>query len=359
MATFLGEMSYYSQGKSLMCACSKNLYIALSENQDNQVHILNTFTKDKKKFSLSSLKFRKEDKWGNYVKGIFYNLMEMGVQLKTYDITIDGPALKNGNSNLAAIISVGICFALRKLLGFTLTDNEMGLLCYRSCTQYCGEIPKYGVIMAAISAKEGSFLLFDMNNLTFTYLDNPFDNNICSFLVVDCHFPQTAMREELAHRHAEAREAFTKLKSAAPRGSIKDFPLEDLTERVIPLDEDTRRICKVVIEDGLAAQSMQRLFPAHDYVQMGKTFSRISVLYRDDLGFSCPELDWFVRRAQEIPGCYGATGVLCGDNSQVGVLIEKGAIEQLNSKLEDYERIFGFKGTVMEISPKGPCRSME
>ena len=136
VTTLLGEFAYYSHGNAILCTNERSLFVALSESSDNQVHVFNTLTKDKKKFSLSSLKFRKEDKWGNYIKGVFFMLAEKGFELKTFDITIDGPALKNGNSNIAALISIGVCCALKEALGLSIEEKEMALLCHQYWLQH-------------------------------------------------------------------------------------------------------------------------------------------------------------------------------------------------------------------------------
>ncbi len=355
VTTILGEFSYYSHGKALYCTNDRHLYIALSESDDNQVHVYNSYTKDKKKFSLGSLKFRKEDKWGNYIKGVFFQLNEMGVALKPYNITIDGPVLKDGNANLAAVMSVGICFALNEDLKLTMDIKEMALLCHKSCIQYCGELYKFGVINAILNARKGKFMFFDMSSLALSYLDNPFDKGICCFLNVDCRIPQVAMREEIIHRHVDVREAFTRLKAASPRLSFKDFPISELSDRIIPLDEEARKLCTVVLEEGSATHLMARLFPAHDYVMIGKTLGRIGVMIRDDMDLTCPEVDWLIKRSSEIPGCHGAFTVLNGDNTFVGMVIQMEAIDKFKAKLDDYERIFGFKVLFSCISPQGPC----
>lgn len=361
VTTILGEFAYYSQGKALMCTNDRYLYVVLSETSDPQVRIFNTYTKDKKRFSLSSLKYRKEDKWGNYVKGIFYQLNEMGVGLKTFNITLDGPVLKDGSSNLAAIVSVGICFALKEALGLSLDTKEMGVICHRNCIQYCGETYRYSTIMATLNAKKGKYFLFDLNTLSFSYLDDPFDKGTYSMLAIDCKINQNAMRDEFSHRHKEAMEAFAKLRELTSRISFKDFPISDLSDRIIPLDEASRRICSDILEENSATQVMQRLFISHDYVQIGKVLSRMALIARDDMELTCPEIDWLVKRSAEIPECTGSFSILDGDNAQVALVLEDSpeAMAKLQAKLDDYERIFGFKAIVSAVAPKGQCCLVE
>ncbi|MBR2282726.1 MAG: hypothetical protein IJ863_08910 [Spirochaetales bacterium] len=361
VTTILGEFAYYSQGKALMCTNARCLYVALSESTDSQVHIYNTFTKDKKRFALSSLKYRKEDKWGNYVKGIFHQLNEMGVGLKTFNITLDGPVLRDGSANLAALVSVGICFALKEALGLSLDAKEMGVICHRNCIQYCGELYRYSTIMAVLNARAGKYFLFDLNTLSFSYLDDPFDNGLYSMVAIDCKINQNAMREEFSLRHREALAAFSRLRELTSRISIKDFPISDLSNRVVPLDEASRRLCSDILEKNGATQAMQRLFMSRDYMQIGKVLSRMALIARDDMELTCPEIDWLVKRSSEIPECLGSFSVLDGDNSQVAIVIENSAeaMGKLQAKLDDYERIFGFKAMMSSVVPKGPCSLAE
>ncbi len=344
-----------------MCTNDRSLYVTLSDSSDSQVHVFNTYTKDKKKFSLSSLKYRKEDKWGNYVKGIFYQLNEMGVGLKTFNITLDGPVLKDGQSNLAAIVSVGICFALKKALNLSLDINEMGLICHRNCINYCNELYRYSTIMAALNAKKGKYFVFDLNTLSYSYLDDPFDKGQYSMLAIDCKINQNAMRDEFSLRHKEAQEAFTKLRELTSRISFKDYPISDLSERIVPLDESSRRLCSDILEENSTTQIMQKLFAARDFIQIGKVLSRMALIARDDMELTCPEIDWLVKRSAEIPECVGSFSILDGDNSQVALVMEKSqtAMAKLQAKLDDYERIFGFKAIVSAVVPKGQCCLIE
>ncbi|MBO4716322.1 MAG: hypothetical protein J5599_00315 [Spirochaetales bacterium] len=65
VTTVFGEFSYYCHGSVLCCANNRELRITATRSPDNLIHVHNTLTNDRKRFSMSSMKFRKEDKWGN------------------------------------------------------------------------------------------------------------------------------------------------------------------------------------------------------------------------------------------------------------------------------------------------------
>lgn len=352
ITTIFGEFAYYCQGKVLCCANALFLNVSVSKGVDNQVHIFNSYTNDRKRFVSASLKFRKEDKWANYVKGVFQELSEMGTPMGGYDISLSGEALALDGAILSAAISVGVCVAMNELNGLKLNEDAIAMLCYKCCTRYCNELTKYSTIITMLKARSDGYILFDMNTLSLQYVDDPFTDK-CKVLIVNCNVPPTALREELSHRHANVRDAFATLKAKTQLTSVKDFPISELTQRIVQIDEQSRRICRAVLEDSQLASSMERLAKGRDHAQIGKCMSREGVLLRDDLEISCPELDWLAKRASEVPLCYGAGIVFNGYGPYLALIIDESSIKKYREKLEDYDRIFGFKATLTVFNPCG------
>ena len=352
VTTVLGEFAHYGQGRVLCCTNNQYLLLTLTDSPDNQFHIHNNFTGDRKRFSISSLKYRKEDKWANYVKGIILQLIDNGIQVKPFNLELRGPGLKSDGATIAAAVSIGVCKILQRKIGFELSDKDLIIMCYHNCTNYCNELTKYSTIVAMLHAKEGKYILFDLNTMTYIMLDDPFETGDCTFLMVDCKIPPAAMREEITYRHTQIKDAFNQLKSKYHH-SLKDFPLNDLADRVIPIDEESRRMCYAVMEDKQVAATMAHTFPSHDYVQIGRGLNKVGKLIRDDLEISCPEIDWLIKRATEVPGCHGATVVFNGDNTYVALVIDNHSIPHYESRLDEYERIFGFKASTFPLKPCG------
>ena len=353
VSTVMGEFSQHCQGNVLCFANSQSLTVRLSDSPDTQVHVCNSFTGDRKKFSLSNIKFRKEDKWCNSVKGVYYNLMEEGIKPGAFEVVLEGEVLKSDGPLLSAAISMGLSLALRQAMNLKISDDQLALLCFKVCTMFCSENTKYSTIKTMMDAEEGKFLLFDLGTMSYTEIEDPFPESKQRMLMVDCRIPPEAMRDEIRHRHEQASAAFRLLRDRAPHFPIRDFPISELRDRMIPVDEETRRLCSAVLEDSMAAVGMQKAFERKDCIQIGRSLGRIGKMIRDDLELSCPEMDWMVKRASEVPLCYGAGVLFNGISAYVLLVMEESSVELYRAKLEDYEHIFGFKAEVSILAPGG------
>ena len=251
VTTILGEFAFHSQGKVLCCANDQELIVNLFESPDNQIHVFNSYTGDKKHFSPISLKYRKEDKWANYVKGILQQMAESEIKVSPFGLRLEGPILKNDGATLAAAVSIGVFMALKKLIGFEMSDRDIAFKCYRNCTGFCGELTKFSTILTMLAAEKGRYVLFDIDSLKYEMMDDPFDRARCSLLLVDCRIPPTAMREEINHKHIQVRDSFAKLRAIYNR-SLKEPPINDLKDRIrigvmeadIDSDVDARTIAE-------------------------------------------------------------------------------------------------------------------
>jgi galactokinase len=77
---------------------------------------------------------------------------------------------------------------------------------------------------------------------------------------------------------------------------------------------------------------------------------------RDLYEVSCPEIDWLVKRAQEIEGVLGSRMTGQGFGGCTYTIIADKSIDEYKKRLEDYERIFGFKPILYEVRPSSAAK---
>ncbi|MDR3167159.1 MAG: galactokinase, partial [Treponema sp.] len=77
---------------------------------------------------------------------------------------------------------------------------------------------------------------------------------------------------------------------------------------------------------------------------------------RDLYEVSCPEIDWLVKRAQEIDGVLGSRMTGQGFGGCTYTILNETAITEYQRRLEDYERIFGFHPLLYSVRPAAAAR---
>jgi len=340
----------YCQGYSLCATNDRSLSVAVSPRSDSFVRIFNSYSNDRKKFGLASIKYRKEDRWGNYVKGMVLGL-QRHIDVPGLNITLSGNLLCCDGRVLSAAIGVGVGMALYRLLGLEPDVSVIASCCCISCSKFCGELYNKHFILAMLHAKEGSFLLFDMQNGLFRHVADPFKGSGFSLVLANGNIQPLAMREELYSKHNQVGAAMENLSKFHADTSFKSFPVDDLLDRQLPVDEETRAICCYVFEGSSTALLLERLFAQKDFIQIGKALSKLGKGLRDKIELTCPELDWLSKRSIETLGCCGSSIVYNGAGGYVAMVMEDASFDVYVSKLDEYERIFGFKASAFRYAP--------
>ena len=94
-----------------------------------------------------------------------------------------------------------------------------------------------------------------------------------------------------------------------------------------------------------AADAMMR----KDIAALTKIIFHSHESLRDLYEVSCPEVDWLVKRSQELEGVAGSRMKGHGFGGCTYAIIRTDMVEEYKKRLEDYERIFGFRQAVYEV----------
>ena len=96
----MGEHTEYFEGLVLSVAVNRYLSVSLSERPDNSIRCFSGNFNERKKSSLSGLKYKREDRWANDVKGAISVMMQLGCPVRGLDITISSTIPEAGRSRL-------------------------------------------------------------------------------------------------------------------------------------------------------------------------------------------------------------------------------------------------------------------
>ncbi|MCH3907991.1 MAG: galactokinase [Sphaerochaeta sp.] len=344
ICTLFGSFSDLCGGFSLVGTAFTILRIAVSKRDDDAVRMYNATLNDRKRFTLPSIKYRKEDRWANFIKGVMYTLAADGHVFQGMNFTVEGNLLLGDQMSVSSALSLGTCMVLDALYRMKLDPQTIIRIAYQSNISFNDKPCRITDLLAMLNCKKDNLLFYDLSMVKSSLIPFPFSDPQGEYvaIVVDSKISPVAMREEMKSKREDTKAAFQALKKIKPNGPIRDFPEGDLHARAVSLPESMRHICTYVLMESHLVQDAAGLIIKKDAPGLGKVMGRIQNGFRDLMEITCPEVDWLIKRASETQGCLGAVQVSNGLAGNILLLLSKDVVPQYISRMEEYEHIFGF-----------------
>lgn len=350
----LGEHTWFAKGNTLSMAINHSLFFAVSTRQDQNFRLYSVALGERKKINNSNLKYRKEDRWANSVKAVISSFVEYGIQVPGLNLTILSEIPADAGLGTPNALKVATGLALRKLFSPTMDDAVLIALLERANTHFMKTYAHRADILCALYAKAGHCLRTDHHSITAELV--PFPSDTTAIVLTDSHVPRLLAREELAMRIHECIRAYEIVKTDPDAPADFNQLTESILEEIVDIPESVRRRVIFIIRESESVREAVHALHARDWLLFSRIVNRSHEGLRDRFEISCPELDWLVKRALEfvIPDvndlvCSRMTGR--GFGGCTYAMIRQGDKESYAKKMEEYERIFGFKPVRYEVSP--------
>jgi len=344
---FLGEHGAPLGGLYLSAAIDRSIKVAVSPRRDNSVRFYAPDLGERKRTTLANLKYKREDRWANYIKTAIYLFAELGTPMKGMNFTIIGDIPPQIGLASSSAIEVAAAVALRGFLRVKMTEQDLIGQLAVAHRFFFEEEPAAADYLIGLSARSGHFLLVDEPNLTVTRIPSPFSR--CKIILMDSCVPRLGVDAEMAARREALHKGLEMLAQGREGANFRDFAAMDLVNSMGNFPEEIRRRSLHVV------QEIRRVLDAEDYLMRGDLpgFSRLIFhsheSLRDLYEVSCPEIDWMVKRAQETEGVLGARMTGQGFGGCTYTIIKNEAVSGYRQRLDDYERIFGFHPGIYEV----------
>ncbi len=353
----IGEHTDYNDGFLFPMAIDFTVRVAISRRKDSHLRFCSVDYRDRKRATLPTLRFRKEDRWANYPKGIIAQFLERGQPLGGMDVTIHGDIPQGAGLSSSAALEIATALAIQDLYGVEIGREDLARLAQKAENEFVGV--KSGIVDQFISrlAKEGHAMLLDARFLTYQYV--PLALKGVKILITNSKVPHGLAESEYAHRREDCRSCVEVLSVKKAGTALRDFSASDLRDSMGLIPETTRKKCLHVVEENQRVLDAEEALRRKDLVTFGKLMNRSHESLRDLYEVSCPELDWLVKRAWETDGVYGSRLTGAGFGGCMVTLIEEDAIPAYQEHILQYERIFGFKPEVYVCHPSAGARIVE
>jgi galactokinase len=344
---FLGEHGYPGAGLYLSAAIDRWVKVAVSARKDSSLRFYAADLGERKRTTLANLKFKREDRWANYIKTAIHVFAELGFPVKGANFTITGNIPQQIGLASSSAIEVAAAVALRGFLHAKTGDMDLAMRLADAHQVLFGKPGDLADYITGLTARNDQFLIIDESGPSVIKIKSPFSR--CKFIIMDSRVPRFGIDGELDSRREDIKSGLAMLSQGREGASFREFAAMDLVESLGNLPEEIRRRSLHIV------QEIRRVFGARDYLIRGDLpdFSRLVFnsheSLRDLYEVSCPEIDWMVKRAQETIGVYGARMTGQGFGGCTYTIIKNEMVAEFKNRLEDYERIFGFHPSVYEV----------
>jgi galactokinase len=337
----IGEHTDYNEGFVLPMAIDYYVGVAVSRRKDQHLRFFSADFKDRKRTSLSNLRFKKEDRWANYPKGIVSVLLNRGYDIGGLSFTVMGNIPVGVGLSSSAALEVATAYSVQKLLGIEISGPELARLAQEAENSFVGV--QCGIMDQFVSrmAQAGSAMFIDTRNMEYRHI--PINLETVKILITNSSVPRSLVDSEYNQRRTECEKCVSLLNPRKSGRSLRDYSAADLRDSMGLIPETTRKRCLHVVEENERVREAEVALKKNDIVSFGKLMNRSHESLRDQYEVSCPELDWLVKRAWETEGVYGSRMTGAGFGGCTVTLIEEKAIPKYEARLEAYERIFSFK----------------
>jgi galactokinase len=346
---YMGEHGEPEAGLFLSSAIDRYARVAVSLRKDNSIRFFASDLSERKRTTLVNLKYKREDRWANYVKIAVHIFAELGYPVRGLNFTIAGDIPQQVGLASSSAIETAAAAALKGFFKASISDKEMVKRLTAAKTLFFEKNASPVDYLIALSAKKDQFLIVDEAKAEVKHIKSPITKY--KLLIMDSRVPRFGVEEEINQRKLDIKKGLELLSGNKQGASFRDYATTDLVESMGNLPEEIRRRSMHIVQElrriGDAEDSLRRL----DLPLLSRLIYNSHESLRDLYEVSCPEIDWLVKRAQEIQGALGSRMTGQGFGGCTYTIIKENAVEEFKKRLEDYERIFGFHPVIYEVRP--------
>ncbi len=333
----IGEHTDYNQGYVLPAAINLRSYFFVSKRTDDKVCIWTENFKKREMFSLQKISFSEQNKWINYVKGIFWALKEEGLDLRGINGLIWGDIPLEAGLSSSAALEVSIIQGLNELFRFGLWPRRMAELARKAENDFVGV--ECGIMDQFVSffGERNKAVFLDCETLEHEIVPVRLEREDLRILVFESGVSRELASSDYNKRRSESSQALEVFKKNGVK-SYKQLTLSLLEEKKEEMDEALlKRARHVVSENGRVKKAVEAL-RKDDFRLLAELIFRSHESLRDDYEVSCPELDLFYETAREFPGCLGARLTGAGFGGAGIALVKQQGIAAFRKKLLEEAR---------------------
>jgi galactokinase len=288
----IGEHTDYNGGFVLPCAIDRRVAVAVGAGGRGGFQT-RLYSAD---FDQTRQIDGKDSSWADYPRGVAWAIGEAGHEISAFNAAFSGDVPLGSGLSSSAAIEAATALALDAFFGLGLGRTDLAIICQRAENDYVGVGSGIMDQYASLLCEAGSALLVDCRSLAAQSV--PLDLEAAGLALVVC---DTRVERGLADTGYNDRRATCE--RAASMLGVQE--LRDATEGDLDLlsGAELKRARHVISENARVLEAVEALKDS-DFQEFGRLMCASHASLRDDYEVSTPELDTFVRAAEQ----HGARG---------------------------------------------------
>ncbi|MBU5269666.1 galactokinase [Clostridium cochlearium] len=340
----IGEHIDYNGGNVFPCALNFGTLGCVRKRKDKKVNLASTNIPLKISIDLDNIKYKKEDGWGNYPKGVIKEIIDKGYKVGGMDILVSGNIPNGAGLSSSASLELLIAIMINNIFNNGKLDKiELIKLSQKAENDFvglnCGIMDQFAVAMG----KKDRAILLDCNTLEYKYAPVNLKNYVITIM-------NTNKRRELSdskynERRLECEKALKIINNKKKINYLCELSLEEF-EGLKNLIEDKiilNRATHVVYENERVKRAYDLLLKGN-IDEFGKLLIESHFSLRNLYEVTGKELDVIVDEALKVPGCIGARMTGAGFGGCAIALVEKNKLDLFKEEVSNnYNNIIGYK----------------
>ncbi|PNR97169.1 galactokinase [Petrotoga sp. 9PWA.NaAc.5.4] len=346
----IGEHIDYNGGYVLPGAINLGIYGVMSLRDDEKIHLKSLDFPNEVEVDLGKdIKYKNEDGWGNYAKGVIKFLKEDGYSLKGCNILIQGNLPNGAGLSSSAALEVLIGY----MLLFSIMQDEvdrkyLALLGQRVENKFIGVNSGIMDQFVVANAKKDHAILLNTQHLSYEYI--PCFLNGYSLVIMNTNKRRELASSNYNQRRQECENALETIKKAKNENinNLCQCTLDDL--QYIKNEVEYKRAKHVITENQRVIKAVN-LLKNNDLKGFGELLVQSHNSLKYDYQVTGFELDTIVEEALKTYGCIGARMTGAGFGGCAIALVEKNKVGEFIEKVsKNYLNVTKIKPDFYETS---------
>lgn len=325
----IGEHTDYNDGFVLPMAIDREVNIALRPRSDSKVRIYSLDLEVESAFELHSL--TRGSDWIEYPKGIAYQLLKEGFDLKGFDAVMTGNVPRGAGLSSSAAVELAVARAFAAVSGFEWNAARMAKTAQKAENDWVGV--NCGIMdqMASAACKKDFALFLDCRSLEVEHAPLP---QGVAVAIMDTSTRRGLVDSAYNERRSQCEAAAQQFEISA----LRDISLDEFNDRKVELSEIVMKRARHVVSENERVLEAVHVMKSGNIKRLGELFNASHDSLRDDFEVTNDALNVIVDCAREQSVCYGARMTGAGFGGCAVALVEEEKAEAFSQAVSEAYR---------------------